>query len=30
MRRSPPADAAIDLGIALEALFLSDLEDDRG
>jgi hypothetical protein len=30
MRRPSPVDAAIDLGIALEALFLRDLSDDRG
>lgn len=30
MRRAFPVDAAIDLGIALESLFLSDLEDERG
>lgn len=30
MRRLSNVDSAIDLGIALEALFLSDLPDDRG
>jgi hypothetical protein len=30
MRRVTPVDAAIDLGIALEALYLSDMQDDRG
>ena len=30
MRRLFPVDAAIDLGIALEALFLSELDGDRG
>jgi hypothetical protein len=30
MRRISRADRAIDLGIALEALFLSDLDEDRG
>jgi hypothetical protein len=30
MRRHFPVDAAIDLGIALEALFLSDLSEERG
>lgn len=30
MRRLKPADAAIDLGISFEALFLSDREPDRG
>jgi hypothetical protein len=30
MRRPFPVDAAIDLGIALESLFLADLDDDRG
>ena len=30
MRRLQPADAAIDLGISFEALFLSDREPDRG
>jgi hypothetical protein len=30
IRRVSPEDSAIDLGIALEALFLGELEDDRG
>ena len=30
MRRVTPVDAAIDLGIALESLYLSDMQDDRG
>jgi hypothetical protein len=30
MRRGAPVDAAIDLGISLEGLFLSDMQDDRG
>jgi hypothetical protein len=30
MRRHLPVDAAIDLGIALEALFLSDMDEERG
>lgn len=30
MRRLSNVDSAIDLGIALEALFLNDLQDDRG
>ncbi|MGB2930625.1 MAG: hypothetical protein WBB70_17185 [Desulfobacterales bacterium] len=30
MRRYSPVDAAIDLGIALESIFLSDLNGDRG
>jgi hypothetical protein len=30
MRRQLPVDAAIDLGIALEALFLSDMDEERG
>jgi len=30
MRRQFPVDAAIDLGIALEALFLSDMDEERG
>jgi hypothetical protein len=30
MRRVTQVDAAIDLGIALEALYLSDMQDDRG
>jgi hypothetical protein len=30
MRRYSPVDAAIDLGIALESIFLSDLAGDRG
>jgi hypothetical protein len=30
MRRTTPVDAFIDLGIALESLYLADLEDDRG
>jgi hypothetical protein len=30
MRRVSNVDAAIDLGIALESIFLSDLQDDRG
>jgi hypothetical protein len=30
MRRVTPVDAAIDLGIALEGLYLSDMHDDRG
>jgi hypothetical protein len=30
MRRFVPVDASIDLGIALEALYLSDMSDDRG
>jgi hypothetical protein len=30
MRRGAPVDAAIDLGISLEGLYLSDMQDDRG
>jgi hypothetical protein len=30
MRRASAVDSAVDLGIALEALFLNDLDDDRG
>lgn len=30
MRRGSPVDAAIDLGISLEGLYLSDMQDDRG
>jgi hypothetical protein len=30
MRRASSVDSAVDLGISLEALFLSDLQDDRG
>ncbi len=30
MRRLTNVDSAIDLGIALESIFLNDLQDDRG
>lgn len=30
MRRASPVDSAIDLGIALEAVFLSDMSEERG
>jgi hypothetical protein len=30
MRRVTPVDAAIDLGLSLEGLYLSDMQDDRG
>jgi plasmid stability protein len=30
MRRRAPVDAAIDLGISIESLYLSDMQDDRG
>ena len=30
MRRTTPVDSFIDLGIALESLYLADMDDDRG